>query len=51
MPQLKWIVFCGFSYSKDEIDSKVTVFRKMLMDKEGVVDASTVDKDEFGRPM
>ena len=45
------LILSCFSYSKDEIDSKVTVFRKMLMDKEGVVDSSTVEKDEFGRPM
>ncbi|ESO97732.1 hypothetical protein LOTGIDRAFT_152826 [Lottia gigantea] len=37
-------------YSKDEIEGKVSVFRKMLMEKEGVTD-SAVEKDEFGRPI
>ncbi|KAK6189914.1 hypothetical protein SNE40_001882 [Patella caerulea] len=37
-------------YSKEEIEGKVSVFRKMLMEKEGVSD-SAVEKDEFGRPM
>lgn len=43
--------FSIFRYSKDEIDKKVSMFRKMLMDKEGVKDSPTIDKDEFGRPM
>mgnify|MGYP006890305732 CR=1 FL=1 len=38
-------------YSKDEIENKVSLFRKMLMDKEGVQESSAVEKDEFGRPM
>lgn len=37
-------------YSKDEIDRKVTTFRKMLMQKEGVSD-KPVEKDEAGRPI
>ncbi|KAK3587267.1 hypothetical protein CHS0354_034412 [Potamilus streckersoni] len=37
-------------YSKEEIETKVSTFRKMLIDKEGVVE-STVEKDEFGRPL
>ncbi|XP_052261168.1 serine/arginine repetitive matrix protein 2-like [Dreissena polymorpha] len=38
-------------YTKEEIDSKVALFRKMLMDKEGVQEGSSVEKDEFGRPI
>ena len=39
-------------YSKETIETKVTVFRKMLLDKEGVTDnAKSYDLDENGRPM
>ncbi|KAK3084058.1 hypothetical protein FSP39_007433 [Pinctada imbricata] len=38
-------------YSADEIDQKVTMFRTMLMNKEGVSESSAVDKDETGRPI
>ncbi|XP_067651386.1 serine/arginine repetitive matrix protein 2-like isoform X2 [Haliotis asinina] len=37
-------------YSAEEIEGKVSVFRKMLMEKEGVSEVA-VDKDEFGRPV
>lgn len=45
------ILFQTFRYSKEEIENKVSLFRKMLMDKEGVQESSAVEKDEFGRPM
>ncbi len=38
-------------YSAEEIDVKVTTFRKMLMDKEGVTQSSAIERDVFGRPM
>ncbi|KAL8573361.1 hypothetical protein ACOMHN_032823 [Nucella lapillus] len=37
-------------YSEDEIHQKVSMFRKMLMEKEGSTD-SPLDMDEFGRPI
>ncbi|GIY19672.1 hypothetical protein CDAR_274501 [Caerostris darwini] len=37
-------------YPEDEIESKVTLFRKMLQDKEGVGEKE-VPKDDFGRPL
>lgn len=37
-------------YSTEEITQKVSMFRKMLMEKEGVTD-SPLEKDEFGRPV
>ncbi|KAL5016739.1 hypothetical protein ScPMuIL_006328 [Solemya velum] len=37
-------------YSQIEIENKVSIFRRMLIDKEGVTEA-TVEKDEFGRPL
>ena len=39
-----------FSYTGDDIERKVSVFRKMLMDKEGVTE-SGVELDESGRPL
>lgn len=38
-------------YSAEEIQSKVSVFRKMLMEKEGVSERSAVERDENGRPI
>ncbi|XP_025092135.1 serine/arginine repetitive matrix protein 2-like isoform X3 [Pomacea canaliculata] len=37
-------------YSAEEITQKVSMFRKMLMDKEGVTESS-MEKDEHGRPL
>merc|ERR1712168_609813 len=37
-------------YSQEEIDRKVTIFRKMLIEKEGSSD-SVIEQDENGRPM
>ena len=42
---------CVARYTEEEIERKVSTFRKMLMDKEGVSDKFLVDKDEAGRPM
>ena len=44
-------ISCVCRYSADEIEKKVSMFRKMLMDKETVSERSGVEKDEFGRPM
>ena len=44
------IMISPFRYSKDEIERKVTTFRKMLMQKEGVSD-KPVETDESGRPV
>ena len=43
-------MYICFRYSEDEIKQKVSMFRKMLMDKEETAD-SAPDKDEHGRPM
>ena len=40
----------GYRYDLDMIEKKVGLFRKMLMDKEGVTD-NLVEKDEYGRPL
>jgi len=39
------------SYSAEEIEQKVTIFRKMLMEKEGVTDKAIIEIDDMGRPM
>ncbi|GFY17326.1 hypothetical protein TNCV_1090991 [Trichonephila clavipes] len=39
-----------FEYPDDEIESKVSLFRAMLMCKEGAGEKE-IPKDEFGRPM
>lgn len=38
-------------YPAEEIESKVSMFRTMLINKEGVSSESTIQKDEFGRPI
>lgn len=38
-------------YSAEEIEQKVTIFRKMLMEKEGVTDKPVIETDELGRPI
>ena len=42
--------FFHSSYSAEEIEKKVSMFRKMLMEKEGVSER-VVERDENGRPM
>ena len=43
---LKLYCFCVlFRYSPEEIEVKVTTFRKMLMDKEGVTQSSAIERD------
>lgn len=37
-------------YSQDEIDKKVSMFRTMLINKEGVTEGG-IEKDELGRPI
>lgn len=37
-------------YSQDEIDKKVSMFRTMLINKEGVSEGAP-EKDEHGRPV
>ncbi|KAK2169088.1 hypothetical protein LSH36_12g10009 [Paralvinella palmiformis] len=38
-------------YSAEEIEQKVTIFRKMLMEKEGVTDKAIIEIDDMGRPI
>ena len=40
-----------YRYTAEEIEVKVSTFRKMLMDKEGVTQSSAIERDQFGRPM
>lgn len=37
-------------YNEEEVEKKVSMFRKMLMEKEGVTEKA-VEKDELGRPI
>ena len=47
--QLLQLYLC-YRYTEEEIETKVTTFRKMLMAKEGVSDKS-FETDDQGRPM
>jgi hypothetical protein len=44
------ITFSSCRYGPEEIEKKVTTFRKMLMQKEDASDRA-IEKDEYGRPM
>ena len=44
-----WFVHVS-SYTADEIEKKVSTFRQMLIDKEGISER-VIEKDENGRPM
>jgi len=44
-----WFLF-PHRYTADEIEKKVSTFRQMLIDKEGISE-KVIEKDEMGRPM
>ncbi len=47
---IKWCAFVFYRYSAEEVEVKVSTFRKMLMSKEGVPERA-IERDEYGKPM